>query len=53
MSDDGRVALELRRPFSDGTTQVLFAPLTFIEKLAAPIPPPFFNHVTYDPDNDT
>ncbi|MEW6747662.1 MAG: transposase, partial [Planctomycetota bacterium] len=32
MSDDGRVRLELRRPFSDGTTQVLFAPLTFIEK---------------------
>ncbi|MEW6747932.1 MAG: transposase, partial [Planctomycetota bacterium] len=47
MSDDGRVSLELRRPFSDGTTHVLFAPLTFIEKLAALIPPPYLNHVTY------
>ncbi|MEW6743621.1 MAG: transposase, partial [Planctomycetota bacterium] len=47
MSDDGRVALELRRPYSDGSTHVLFAPLTFIEKLAALIPPPYFNHVTY------
>ncbi|MEW6747826.1 MAG: transposase, partial [Planctomycetota bacterium] len=47
MSDDGRVALELRRPYSDGSTHVLFAPLTFIDKLAALIPPPYFNHVTY------
>ncbi|MEW6748006.1 MAG: transposase [Planctomycetota bacterium] len=38
MSADGRVCLELRRPFSDGSTHILFAPLIFIEKLAGPDP---------------
>ena len=31
---DGRVRLELKRPWSDGTTHLLFEPVEFLEKLA-------------------
>ena len=44
---DGRIAYDLRHPWSDGTTRVVFEPLTFIEKLAALIPPPGAHLVTY------
>jgi hypothetical protein len=47
LTTDGRVRYELRRPFSDGTTAVVFAPHEFIEKLAALVPPPHANLVTY------
>ena len=36
---DGRIAYDLRHPWSDGTTRVVFEPLSFLEKLAALIPP--------------
>lgn len=44
---DGRIAYDLRHPWSDGTTRVVFEPLTFLEKLAALIPPPRAHLVTY------
>jgi hypothetical protein len=44
---DGRVRYRLRREFNDGTKAVVFDPLTFIEKLAALVPPPRMNLVTY------
>jgi hypothetical protein len=44
---DGKIRYRLRRPFHDGTTAVVFAPLTFIEKLCALIPPPRAHWVTY------
>jgi hypothetical protein len=44
---DGRIAYELRHPWSDGTTRVVFEPLTFVEKLAALVPPPRAHLVTY------
>jgi len=44
---DGRIAYDLRRAWSDGTTAVVFEPLTFLEKLAALIPPPRAHLVTY------
>jgi len=44
---DGRVHYRLRKPFWDGTRAVIFEPLTFIEKLAALIPPPRRNLVSY------
>ncbi len=39
--------LQLRRPWRDGTTQLVFEPLTFIERLAALIPRPRTHLVTY------
>jgi len=32
---DGLVVLELKRPFRDGTTQILFEPMDFVARLAA------------------
>ncbi len=37
---DGRIAYDLRHPWSDGTTRVVLQPLTFLEKLTALVPPP-------------
>ena len=37
---DERVKLQLKTPWKDGTTHLLFTPGEFIEKLAALIPPP-------------
>jgi hypothetical protein len=47
LADDGSVIYHLRRPFSDGTRAVRFDPLTFLEKLAALVPPPRAHLVTY------
>jgi hypothetical protein len=44
---DGRVLYQLRHPWRDGTTHVVFQPLELLEKLAALIPPPRFNLVRY------
>jgi len=38
--DDGKVVLQLKSKWVDGTSHLLFAPGEFIEKLAALIPPP-------------
>jgi len=44
---DGRVAYQLKNPYRDGTTHVVFEPLDFVGKLAALVPPPRFNLVRY------
>ena len=40
LAADGRVIYGLRRHWRDGTSAVSFDPLTFIERLAAPVPRP-------------
>jgi hypothetical protein len=42
-----RARLELKRPWSDGTTHLLFEPVEFLEKLAAVTPRPEINLVLY------
>ncbi len=44
---DGRVGVTLAHPWSDGTCAFVFAPLEFLEKLAALIPRPRINLVIY------
>jgi hypothetical protein len=44
---DGRVVLTLKSAWTDGTRQLLFEPLTLLEKLAALIPRPRTNLVVY------
>ncbi len=44
---DGKIAYALKRPYSDGTTHVVFTPFELIEKLAALIPRPQKNTVRY------
>jgi len=45
--EDGRVAYDLRRPWSDGTHRIVFEPLDFLARLAAPVPPPSAHLLTY------
>jgi hypothetical protein len=40
ITTDGKVKLQLKTRWSDGTTHLLFTPSEFIEKLSALIPPP-------------
>ena len=47
LTDDGRVSLELKRRYHDGTTHLLFQPTTFIERLAALVPRPHKNLTIY------
>jgi hypothetical protein len=44
---DGRLLYRLKRHWRDGTTQVIYEPLEFLEKLAALVPPPHINFVRY------
>jgi hypothetical protein len=44
---DGRLPYRLKRRWRDGTTHVIFEPLELVEKLAALVPPPRFNLVSY------
>ena len=46
-TDDGQVRLELRRPWSDGTTHLLFDPVELLERLAALTPRPRINLILY------
>jgi Putative transposase len=45
--DDGNVRLDFKKPWSDGTTSVELAPLAFIARLAALVPPPKRHTVRY------
>ncbi len=47
LSEDGKVLLRLRRPWSDGTHTLRFEPSEFLEKLAAMIPRPRANLLIY------
>jgi hypothetical protein len=44
---DGRVAYRLRRPWSDGTSAIVFEPLAFLERLAALVPRPHAHLLAY------
>ena len=46
-NDNNEVILKLKKPFRDGTTHIRFAPLVFLEKLAALAPPPRAHLVRY------
>jgi hypothetical protein len=43
----GNIRYELKTPYRDGTTHVIFEPLDFIARLAALIPPPRVNLTRY------
>jgi hypothetical protein len=43
----GDVALQLRRPWADGTTHLVFAPVAFLARLAVLVPRPRVNLVLY------
>ncbi len=47
LTEDGRVALELKTPYSDGTTHFVCDPMTFLARLAALVPPPRAHLVVY------
>ena len=44
---DGRLAYRFKRPWRDGTSHVVFAPLQFLEKLSAIVPAPKTHLVRY------
>lgn len=43
LTRDGRVRYELKTPYRDGTTHVIFEPLDFVARLAALVPKPRVN----------
>ena len=47
LTDDGQVRLELRRPWADGTTHLLFDPVELLERLAALTPRPRISLILY------
>jgi hypothetical protein len=49
LTDDGRVRLELRRPWptTDGVSSLTFEPVEFLRRLAVLIPPPFAHLIRY------
>ncbi len=44
---DGKIQYELKNPFRNGTTHILFTPVDFLSKLAALVPRPRHNLVRY------
>ena len=44
---DGRLIYRLKRPWHDGTTDIIFEPQDFIAKLAAPVPGPRSHLIRY------
>jgi hypothetical protein len=47
LTEDGRVRLSLRHPWSDGTTDLVFTPLELLERLAVLVPRPRINLILY------
>jgi len=47
LADDGKVVYALRHPWRDGTAEIVFDPLTFLERLAALVPRPRAHLLTY------
>ena len=47
LREDGKVLLELKRPFREGTTHLFFKPLELLEKIAAAFPRPRVNQLIY------
>lgn len=40
LKNNGDILLKLKKPYSDGTSHLVFSPMEFLEKLAALVPPP-------------
>jgi len=55
VTSHGKVRYELKTPYRDGTTHVIFEPLDFISRLAALVPKPRVNltrfHGVFAPNN--
>jgi hypothetical protein len=47
LTDAGQVRLELRQPWRDGTTDVVFDPIEFLGRLAVLVPRPRINLILY------
>ena len=47
LTEDGRIRLELKTRYGDGTTHFIFDPMTFLARLAALVPPPRAHVVVY------
>jgi hypothetical protein len=47
LTEDGLVRLSLRQPWHDGTTDLVFTPIEFLERLAVLVPRPRINLVLY------
>ena len=47
LTDDGQVRLQLRHPWRDGTTDVVFDPVEFLGRLAVLVPRPRINLILY------
>jgi hypothetical protein len=45
--NDGAISLRLKRPWSDGTSHILFSPQELVAKLVPLIPAPGFNRLRY------
>ena len=46
-ASNGDVVLQMKRAWSDGTTEMRFTPLAFVERLASLVPPPRAHQVLY------
>ena len=47
MTDEGAVLLQLRHPWADGTTHLVFDPVEFLGRLAVLVPRPRINLLSY------
>jgi hypothetical protein len=47
LTGDGLVAIQLKKPFRDGTVSVEMDPLSLVSRLAASVHPPRFHAVRY------
>jgi len=47
LTDDGLVAIQLKKPFRDGTVSVEMDPLSLVSRLAASVHPPRFHTIRY------
>ena len=47
LTQDGLVAIQLKRPFRDGTVSVEMDPLSLVSRLAAAVHPPRFHSIRY------
>jgi hypothetical protein len=47
LTEDGRIVLELKRPWQDGTSHLVFEPLDLLARLAALTPRPRINLIIY------
>jgi hypothetical protein len=47
LTDEGQVRLQLRQPWRDGTTDVVFDPVEFLGRLAVLVPRPRINLILY------